>query len=265
MFAVIKPLRTAGAVALAFSLSAAAIPAGAEVSLAPQVAVYDLSLDRSEDGSIAGASGRLAIQLTDTCEGYALTERLVLELAPADGEVSVLDSQFSSYEDRNGELYRYSSQLTVNGEPIDATEGVGRFENGLGRAEIAKPTPGTLDLPPGAMFPLRFTVAMIKAAQDGARSFEGVYFDGDGENPMVLASAQFLAETTGDNALKGHGRSWLTTIAFFALDAGSDAPIYQSNLRLYENGVADDMLLNYGSFAIRATLSDLEILPTGCE
>ena len=265
MFAFIKPLRNTGAVALVCGVAVAASPAGAEVTLAPQIAVYDLALDRSEDGSVAGATGRLAIQLTDTCEGYALTERLVLELAPAEGEASVLDSQFSSYEDRQGALYRYSSQLTVNGEDVDATEGVGRFEDGIGRAEIEKPAPMTLDLPPGAMFPLRFSIAMIKAAQEGARSFEGIYFDGDGENPTVLASAQFLAETTGKDALEGHGRSWLTTIAFFPLDAGSDAPIYQSNLRLYENGVADDMLLNYGTFAIRATLADLEILPSGCE
>lgn len=268
MFAAIKtePLLRPAMIALAaIGALCVAAPASAQVRFAPQIAVYDLSLENSSDGSIVAATGRLAIQLTDTCDGYALTERMVLELTPSEGEPTVLDSQFSSYETRDGALYRYSSQLTVNGAPLDETEGVGRIENGAGRAEVVKPRPGELDLPEGVMFPLRFSAGIIEAALNGERSFEAPYFDGDGDNPTVLGSAQLIAETTGRDDREGNGRSWFMTLAFFERDAGADSPLYQSTLRLYENGVADNMLLNYGSFVIRTTLSELEILPSGCD
>ncbi|MEM1421957.1 MAG: DUF1849 family protein, partial [Pseudomonadota bacterium] len=119
MFAVFKtlPSSATAAAALLVVSGSAAFPqdAAPDVRLAPQTAVYELSLERSNDGTIAAAEGRLAVQLTDTCEGYALSERMVLELFPADGEPTVIDSQFSSYEARDHSLYRYSSKLIVNG------------------------------------------------------------------------------------------------------------------------------------------------------
>ncbi|MEM6670233.1 MAG: DUF1849 family protein [Pseudomonadota bacterium] len=269
MFAVFKTLpssATAAAALLVVSGSAAfSQDAAPDVRLAPQTAVYELSLERSNDGTIAAAEGRLAVQLTDTCEGYALSERMVLELFPADGEPTVIDSQFSSYEARDHSLYRYSSKLIVNGSEVDATEGTGLGGDGARQADIRKPEAAELALPPGALFPLEFSTKMIGAALMGDGSFEAPYFDGDSDNPTVLVSAQFLNETTGPNTLQENGRSWLTTLAFYNLETSAEQPIYQSSLRLYENGVADQMLLNYGDFSIRAELGDLELLPSGCD
>ena len=41
-------------------------------------------------------------------------------------------------------------------------------------------------------------------------------------------------------------------------------PAYQVSLRLFANGVADKLILDYSDFAVVAKLSDFKILDSGC-
>jgi hypothetical protein len=56
-------------------------------------------------------------------------------------------------------------------------------------------------------------------------------------------------------------------IAFFERGAGTSGasqPEYEVGLRYYENGIADDLVMDFGEFAIRGSLLELTSAPGGC-
>jgi hypothetical protein len=56
--------------------------------------------------------------------------------------------------------------------------------------------------------------------------------------------------------------SWRMRLAFFPAEGKSDdQPDYELGMRLLDNGVSRDMVLDYGDFAIRAKLDKIEALP----
>ena len=54
------------------------------------------------------------------------------------------------------------------------------------------------------------------------------------------------------------------TLAYFTPGDQDGIPEYEVRLRLYQNGVASDLVLDYGDFAMRARLSRLDFLSTDC-
>ena len=48
--------------------------------------------------------------------------------------------------------------------------------------------------------------------------------------------------------------------AFFPADASVERPDYELGMRLLDNGVSQDMLIDYGDYSIRAKLDDIEPL-----
>jgi hypothetical protein len=49
-------------------------------------------------------------------------------------------------------------------------------------------------------------------------------------------------------------------LAFFPVDANAEKPDYELGMRLLDNGVSQDMVIDYGEYSIRAKLDDLEPL-----
>ena len=52
---------------------------------------------------------------------------------------------------------------------------------------------------------------------------------------------------------------WRVRLAFFPVDASAEKPDY-AGMRLLDNGVSQDMVIDYGEYAIRAKLDDIEPL-----
>ena len=59
-------------------------------------------------------------------------------------------------------------------------------------------------------------------------------------------------------------KRWPVTISYFdrSKQGGEQTPVYTIKFELYENGVSRDLLLDYGDFAIRGTMSTLELRNT---
>ncbi len=56
-------------------------------------------------------------------------------------------------------------------------------------------------------------------------------------------------------------------IAFFGKDnngGGASSPDYEVGLRYYANGVADELNMDFGEFAVNGRLETLEAVPGGC-
>lgn len=53
-------------------------------------------------------------------------------------------------------------------------------------------------------------------------------------------------------------------MAFFDRDAASQQPDYEVGMRYWDNGVADDLTMDFGDFVMKGTLSQLTVLHPGC-
>jgi hypothetical protein len=53
---------------------------------------------------------------------------------------------------------------------------------------------------------------------------------------------------------------WRVRLAFFPVDASAEKPDYELGMRLLDNGVSQDMVIDYGEYSIRAKLDDIEPL-----
>ncbi|MEE8560076.1 MAG: DUF1849 family protein, partial [Alphaproteobacteria bacterium] len=54
--------------------------------------------------------------------------------------------------------------------------------------------------------------------------------------------------------------SWRMRLAFFPVQSAAPEPDYELGVRLFDNGVAGDLVLDYGDFTLLATLERIEAL-----
>lgn len=239
--------------------------------LASHRAVYELKLgDGRNTSGIAAVDGRMVIEFIDTCDGYALNQRLQMRLSDGEGAANTTDFRVTNWESTDGRRFRFSTRHITNGEEDQAIEGNAALtEDGSGTVDFVKPEAKQETLAPGTIFPTLHTVQMIEAAKAHKPLLTRVLFDGTSDDigsnlVAVIGRAGDVAPSAlkdkGLDLLKGKS-SWPVRLAFFGLDSNEELPDYEVGYRLYDNGVSGDMVLDYGDFSINAILSDIEALP----
>lgn len=264
------PVLVVGLLLAGMSLPAAA--GDADPVLAGHRAIYDITLSRSDPaGAVVAIRGRLAVEVLDSCDGHTTNQRFWTEMMNADGENVVSDFTLSSWEAKDGSSFRFEMKNLLNGEVSEEYAGSASVKDGEGgSARMTKPEDDTLDLPKGTTFPNQHLVQIIKKAIEGS-SFASIrVFDGSGEEGTFETGAKIGRAATPETGadpllapLKGL-RSWPVRIAFFPLKTKAEEPQYEIGFRLFENGVSGDIVLDYGEYAMKGVLRQLEMLPGGC-
>jgi outer membrane protein OmpA-like peptidoglycan-associated protein len=138
-----------------------------------------------------------------------------------------------------------------------------------GVAEFSKPEQATIPLKPGVLFPNAHTLFLIHSAETGVPFVVRHVFDGTTVDDATMISAVIgptLApgvEGPGEHPIKSpllNRPSWRMRLAFFPADSKSQVPDYELSMRLMDNGVSQDMSLDYGDYVIKATLQRIEAL-----
>lgn len=270
---------TGWAVALTSSLIIAGIAAGVvpravagdsftDVVLAPHRAVYELSLGRTRQGAnVVGAKGAMVMELRKSCAGWTVKQRLRLNLVDDDGNTISTDSNFSSFESLDGLTYRFTNSDSRNGQVTEQVQGNAKLKSlgGTGTADFTQPEGTRFDLPKGTLFPTMHMKALLAAAHRGDRVLYKVIFDGATLDGPIAVNAVIGAVREHPPAEKTHEpltnrRSWPMRLAFFPLKTSKAEPDYELGLRVYDNGVSDDYVIDYGAFAVNAKLDRIEAL-----
>lgn len=258
-------------ISLALVIGGAA-SAGAAVPIQPHRALYSLALERSQSGSgIVGAGGQLYFEWADTCDGWAVAQRYKLRLSYSDSDDSDLQISLVSWEAKSGQRYRFEVKKLTNGEPDEDIRGTAQLPKGKrGTARFTIPEKASFPLPRETLFPSAHTIALIDAARAGQNFYVRPVFDGGSVEGPSLVAAAISPPRSGSPAESNpllKGRSWAMRMAFFPETAGVDPqtkgeelPDYELGADLLENGVSRSMSLDYGSFAVRATLLKVEPL-----
>ena len=256
----------------AFLALAAASPAGA-VDIAPHRAIYTMTLGSSKQSSgVVAARGSMAFEWGETCDAWTVEQRYKLSMHYAEDTDVELVSNFVTWESKDGQHYRFFERKLKNGELDEEVRGEATLD-GVGKGgkvEFTKPNQSALDLAPGVIFPTAHTILLIERAAAGEAFVGKKLFDGSSDENAVdvtaVIGAPMTAEAGGaEEPVKSPllaRPSWRMRLAFFPAEAGNDdKPDYELGMRLLDNGVSRDMVLDYGDFAIKAILEKIEALP----
>lgn len=244
--------------------------AEAAAGFLPHRAVYDLSMAKSRSsGSVTGASGRLEFEWAEVCSGWTISQRTRVRMTTVEGQVFDFGWTLNALEGRDGRSYRFFiRRLNIDGSTEELRGKARLGESGAGGvAAFSAPEPRELPLPKGTLFPTAHSLLLMEAARNGALPLWVTVFDGSGDSGLFGINAA-LSQTLPAEApnrfesplLRGQA-SWRLHLAYFGMDETVAEPEHEQALRLYANGVVDEMLLDYGDFVLRADLETLEALP----
>ncbi len=243
-------------------------------ALASHRGVYSLTLDRArENAGIVEASGAMLYELIDACESWATRQRFSLTIRGREGTELETGSDYATLESMDGKNLRFSLRQMMQGAVTSNVAGVAELRaDGSGVARYSEPEEKEMAIPPGTLLPNTHTLAALNAARAGQRLlvapiFDGTSADGAQETTTILAPWQGPAAMPEAPSLSALGSARMR-IAFFETDAeqagGARTPSYEVSLRYFENGVADDLIMDFGDFTVRAKLMKLEEAPGGC-
>ncbi len=239
--------------------------------ITPHRAIYDIKLARSDEGSgVSSAAGRMVFEVTgSSCLGYSMRQRMVVNVGDEDGNLGKLDFQISTFESGVGDLYSFDSRTTMNQETIEAVTGEARRLGSDIEVTLKEPAEKTVLLDGSVLFPSQHLQAILDAARAERHFLTVDVYEGagSGETSDEATAAIGKATATADDDMLGAGlRQWPVSIGYFETDSvasdqlGEELPAYQMSFTLYENGVTSDLLLDYGDYALTASLEDVEQL-----
>jgi hypothetical protein len=244
-------------------------------------AIYEMTLDDARTASgITGIDGRMVFEFTGSeCDGYSLNMRMVTQMTDSQGQTNLTDLRSSTWEQGDGQKFRFQSAQYLNDKLGDVTMGraVRESPNEAVKVKLSQPSRAELNLSGQVLFPTQHSLALIEAARSGQSLFQARIYDGSEKGRKVYDTTAFIgrkveAGTDADKlepAAKEKGldqlASWPVSIGYFEPKGGDLTPSYQIDFRLYENGVSRELLIDYGDFSIHGTLTALEYLkPAEC-
>ncbi len=238
-------------------------------------ALYTLTFNPRASGSdqsagdVVGARGTMGYEVIDACDGWAIRQRLRMTVTNADGHDIQMDSDYATWESKDGTKFRFHMTQKTDDAITSQTDGEASLTSpgGTGVARYTRPREQTKQIPAGTFFPTAHTVAILDASRAGKKFLAVPLFDGTDENgtqdssiAIVDRKAPFATSFPALTALP----STRVRLAFFDRQLGATTPTYQVGLRYWDNGVADTMQMDFGDFVMDAKMTELVAQPKRC-
>jgi hypothetical protein len=241
--------------------------------LAAHRALYTLTLDdRTGDNGgsdVAGASGTMGYEVIDACDGWATHQTLDMTVVNTDGQNIHMISDYTTWEAKDGLSFRFHTRQTTDDAVTVQTDGDAKLDapGGAGSAHYTSPKDTTTALPPGTLFPMAHTSALLAGARAGKKFITLPLFDGTSEDGAEDTSIVVLNSKPPEPtpyAVLSALPSARVHLAFFERTPSTTLPDYQVSMRYWENGIADALIMDFGDFVMDAKLSDLKVQPHRC-
>jgi hypothetical protein len=202
---------------------------------------------------------------------------MATKYSPKEGDITVIDTQTTTFEGPGALEFRHQLKETVNGETRqDLRVNLSRPDvMAEATADVSTKAGETFTIPANAALPMQHQLKLMGLGETGGGRDASVVFDGS-EEGKVFKAISFVGKEklpgaiTADignpaaEKLKPVG-VWPMTISYFAVSGEGDTPEYQVSFNMYENGVATGLVLDYGTFALAGRLTQLDLYqPPAC-
>lgn len=244
-------------------------PAAALAALEPHRAAYRLSLSGNQMRSgISSVNGGLVIEWKRACDGWLSHQRLGFVAAMEAGIDFRHDVRFSSWEAMDGSKMRYTVR-SYDGDVLrEEYLGEATLDSSAsgGIASFTKPDSRDVVLPPGTVFPTDHINRVLAEANGGNSFVSHEVFDGWGYDALTLVTSAighqrpFTPSSEREIPSDPEGEVWPVSMAYYNSAEKSDLPEFEAEFMLTEQGVLQELLLDYGDFRLKATLTEFEIL-----
>ncbi|WP_439272759.1 cell envelope integrity EipB family protein [Pseudochrobactrum sp. HB0163] len=256
-----------GVSAVSVALSVTVARAGS--TLLPHRAVYDLTLERADEKSgINGVTGRMVYEFNGSaCEGYTTNFRFVTRIDMEDQEQRITDQQATTFEAGDGSRFRFVNKTFVDKELVKEVRGNAVLTDKQTDVVLTKPEKKNLKLAL-SQFPTHHMEEMLRKIDAGETFYQTTLFDGSDDADKIMATTAVIGKGQtfpADDETKIMGEvakqeSWPVTVAYFDDEENVEGlPVYRINFKLYRNGVTRDLKMDYGDFAMKGTLVNLEM------
>jgi hypothetical protein len=243
--------------------------AGLNTALAAHRAIYTLTLSSSRGGEIIAATGQMGYEVIDACDGWAVRQRLSMTLTNTEGQDVQMVSDYATWEAKDGLKFRFHMKQTTDTAVTSQTDGDATLERvgGPGEAHYTVPEDTTKKLPLGTLFPMAHTSAILAGAEAGKKFITLPLFDGTddgGAEDSSIVVLDWKKPETNAYPFLSNLPSTRVRLAFFDRGKGSEVPTYQVGMRYWDNGVADNLQMDFGDFVMNAKLTELTPQPHKC-
>ncbi len=262
--------RQVAAFLLFAAIFAVAAPAANSAEIMPHRALYAMRLGKIRSGSgVIDARGAMEYEWGETCNGWTIEQRYRLRMRYAESPDVEIQSNFVTWEAKDGQRYRFNDKEIRNGKMAEDIRGTAQLD-GPGKGGVAvflQPRPQhQRKLPPRVLFPSAHTILLIDAARRGERFVLRKVFDGSADEGASEVSAIIGPKLAPDPAAEKLGPllqrpGWNLRLAFFPAGSNAEEPDYELGMKLLDNGVSQAMVIDYGEYVIDVTLDDIEPLP----
>lgn len=255
-------------VLLTITASLAILPASAamsEIRLQPHRAVYELSMaaDSTSTG-VSATTGAIFYEFTESCDGFTTNNRTILRTSYDEGPERTSDWTYSGWESHDGKDYRFNVHSSTNGQKGPDIRGAAELNDGGGSVDYRQPVTRTLSLAQGTIFPARHIERLIAAAQSGENFLLADVFDGFSVDTPYYSINAFIGPLSAPAADAKPGLktdSWKMRLAFFDKTTRSEQPSYELGVRYFANGIATEVVQDFGDLKIDGKLREIELLP----
>lgn len=248
----------------------AATSANAE-GFVPHEASYELQMERhSMGGDIVSSGGRMDVRYERGCEFWTTTFMFAFEMSMADGAPIRFGYMSRTEESLGGHTYRFEHVETSMDAVIQTIAGTAHRGTGAPAEVIfTAPESARVRLPDETVFPLAAWQDVLDSAARGKNSEGYTLFDGwDTDGPGLLRARMSdtkLDPASQDGAALGSdlvsGRSWQISSAYFPFGSRDMEPVSSTEERMYDSGVSNPILFDWGEIAIRGEATAIQALP----
>jgi hypothetical protein len=224
-------------------------------------AVYTLSLQSSQDQGVLSARGSMTYDVTDACTGWTTAQHLVIDYTDRDAHDVTMISDYATFETKDGTRLEFHTRQSSGGAVTAQLDGTATLDHsgGKGHADFTSPEHKRVLLPAGTLLPTAHTLAILQASVADKRFIAIPLFDGTGasgvEDTFVTIGARRRPHTEQWSTLSALP-STRVHVAFFDRNQIEEMPNYEVGTRYFDNGVADDLAMNFGDFVMAGKLTE---------
>jgi hypothetical protein len=242
----------------------------AAAGLTGQDALYNLSLAKVRTHDVTGATGQMRFSIADGCTGWGTTQHMTLLIRNADGSLTKTVTDYVTWETKAGNMLTFNlSEEDNDGKPVIDDAGTAiRAADGSGTITYSTPANRVMTMPPGTLFPMTHTAAILSASLQGKKFISVPLFDGttdDGAQHTFVVILDRHGPAATPFAGLGKLSSTDVDIAFYERKHSDQNPDFRSQMLYYDDGVANNIMMDFGDFVMRGRLERLDIPPSDCK
>ena len=241
-------------------LSSPTVAAG----FAPHTAHYAMKLISARSSNIESVTGDMLVRWEGDCSGWTMSNRTIFNVGYTGGDTVRVTLDATTWESIAGDRYTFLVRTLFNDKESERIEGTAQIAEGTRVADFVSPAKKRIVLPPGTIFPTRHTEQVLEVAGDRSQIVRATVFDG-----FTDGGAQFVNAVVGGRVAAKPGAalpfpelrsqpSWTVNLAFFPVEKQDAEPESEINVKIFANGIAERMDMDFGDFRVRSELKNLE-------